>query len=219
MKDLRLGLIGYGLWGRHHAEAIGKAPGATLVAIACAGAETAAAAKADFPTIPVSLDYRQLLERPDVDMGAALLPALVEIYIRLSREYRVPVLFPRRSREYASVMEFSGIPLEGYDRLLGRLETEGWPLIDHFRMTPGVPSAQSDRVYRNLVAGLPSGLTMVVLHPNKSGDIETIVPAKAQYRTEEHRILGDPEFREFLARQEIRTIGFQPLRQLLREKI
>jgi chitin disaccharide deacetylase len=155
----------------------------------------------------------------DAHMGAALLPSLVEIYIRLGREYRLPVLFPRAFQEYASVLEFAGIPLEGYEVHLRSLEKEGWPLVDHFRMTPGVPSAESDRTYRDLVAAVPSGLTMIALHPNKGGDIETIVPAKAHYRTDEYRILGDPAFRDFLANQQIRTVGFRPLRQMLRQRI
>jgi hypothetical protein len=155
----------------------------------------------------------------DAHMGAALLPSLVEIYIRLGREYRLPVLFPRHFQEYASILEFSGIPLAGYDRLLGMLEADGWPLVDHFRMTPGVPSSESDRAYRDLLAGLPGGLTMIALHPNRAGDIETIVPAKAHYRTDEYRILDDPQLRDFMIRQEIRTIGFRPLRELLRQKI
>jgi hypothetical protein len=155
----------------------------------------------------------------DTHMGAALLPSLVEIYIRLGREYRLPILFPRHFQDYSSVLDLAGIPLEGYVVFLKNLETKGWPLIDHFRMTPGVPSAESDRAYRDLVTGLPPGLTMIALHPNTSGDIETIVPAKAHYRTDEYRILGDPEFRDFVADQGIRTIGFRPLRQLLRESI
>ncbi len=154
----------------------------------------------------------------DAHMGAALLPSLVEIYIRLGREYRLPVLFPRCFQEYTSVLDFSGIPLAGYDRLLEILEAEDCPLVDHFRMTPGVASAESRQAYRNLVAQLPSGLTMVALHPNRPGDIEAIVPAKAHYRTDEYGILSDPQFREFLTEQEIGTVGFRALRELLRRK-
>ena len=50
---MRFGLIGYGLWGRHHATAIRKAPGAVLAAIACRSEATAAAARRDFPDVPV----------------------------------------------------------------------------------------------------------------------------------------------------------------------
>jgi hypothetical protein len=155
----------------------------------------------------------------DTHMGAALLPSLVGIYMRLGREYRLPILFPRQFQDYSSVLEFTGIPLDGYHVLLRKLEAEGWPLIDHFRMTPGVPSSESDRAYRDLVAGLPPGLTMLALHPNMPGDIEAIVPTKAHYRTDEYRILGAPEFRSFVADLGIRTIGFRPLRQLFRQRI
>ena len=65
--SVRFGLVGYGLWGRHHARAIARAPGASLTAIACRSEATAAAARRDFPDVPVHLDYRDLLARPDVD--------------------------------------------------------------------------------------------------------------------------------------------------------
>jgi myo-inositol 2-dehydrogenase/D-chiro-inositol 1-dehydrogenase len=72
--SLRFGLIGYGLWGRHHARAIVQAPGATLAAIACRTAETAAAAARDFPDVPVHRDYRELLARRDVDAVDVVVP-------------------------------------------------------------------------------------------------------------------------------------------------
>jgi myo-inositol 2-dehydrogenase / D-chiro-inositol 1-dehydrogenase len=71
---LRFGLIGYGLWGRHHATAIVSAPGATLAAIACASEATAAAAARDFPSVPVENGYRALLARPDIDAVAVVVP-------------------------------------------------------------------------------------------------------------------------------------------------
>lgn len=74
MELLRFGLIGYGLWGRHHAQAIRKAPGAALAAIACGGAESAAAARADFPEVPVVQGYRALLERTDIDAADVVVP-------------------------------------------------------------------------------------------------------------------------------------------------
>jgi len=71
---LRFGLIGYGLWGRHHARAIHQASGATLAAIACAGADSAAVARADFPEVPVFQGYRPLLERADLDAVDIVVP-------------------------------------------------------------------------------------------------------------------------------------------------
>jgi hypothetical protein len=154
----------------------------------------------------------------DTHMGAALLPRLLEIYLRLGREYRLPVLFPRNLRQYTSVLDFEGISLEGYFELLGKLESEGWPLVDHFRMSPWVPKEDTDRVYREMAAGLPAGLTMVALHPTQSGEIESIAPAKAHCRIEEYRLLKDPDFKNFVTLKGIRLIGFRPLRDLMRKQ-
>jgi len=71
---MRFGLIGYGLFGRHHARAIAQAPGATLAAIACRTAETADAARKDFPGAVVDLDYRALLARGDIDAVDIVVP-------------------------------------------------------------------------------------------------------------------------------------------------
>jgi myo-inositol 2-dehydrogenase/D-chiro-inositol 1-dehydrogenase len=71
---VRFGLIGYGLWGRHHATAIADAPGATLAAIACASETTAAVAAKDFPAVPVDVGYRALLARADIDAVAVVVP-------------------------------------------------------------------------------------------------------------------------------------------------
>jgi predicted glycoside hydrolase/deacetylase ChbG (UPF0249 family) len=154
----------------------------------------------------------------DTHMGAALLPSLVEIYIRLGREYSLPILFPRNLRDYTSVLDFEGISPEGYIELLTSLESESWPLVDHFRMSPWVPREDTDRIYRELISGLPQGLTMIALHPTQSGEIESIVPAKAHFRTEEYRLLKDPDFRKFVTAQKVSAIGFRPLRDLLRRK-
>jgi myo-inositol 2-dehydrogenase/D-chiro-inositol 1-dehydrogenase len=71
---LRFGLIGYGLFGRHHARAIAQAPGATLAAIACRSPETAEAARNDYPDAAVELDYRALLARRDIDAVDIVVP-------------------------------------------------------------------------------------------------------------------------------------------------
>jgi len=152
----------------------------------------------------------------DTHMGAALLPSLVDIYLRLGREYRLPVLWPRNLSDYFSVLEFDRIVLEDYEKHLARLELENRPLVDHFRMTPGVPSVESDLTYRRLIADLPAGLTLLAVHPCRGGEIEAIVPDKAHFRTDEYRLFTDPSFIDFMAQQEIQILGFRPLRDRLR---
>jgi myo-inositol 2-dehydrogenase/D-chiro-inositol 1-dehydrogenase len=71
---LRFGLIGYGLWGRHHAEAIVKAPGAELAAIACVTDKTAAAARERFPHVPVYRDMQALLGDASIEAVDIVVP-------------------------------------------------------------------------------------------------------------------------------------------------
>lgn len=71
---MRFGLIGYGLWGRHHAEAIVKAPGAELAAIACESERTAAAARERFPEVAIHRDTRSLLDDVSIDAVDIVVP-------------------------------------------------------------------------------------------------------------------------------------------------
>jgi myo-inositol 2-dehydrogenase/D-chiro-inositol 1-dehydrogenase len=71
---MRFALIGYGAWGRHHARCIAAVDGADLVRIACRNAATAAAATQDFPAARVTLDWREAVAGPDVDVVDVVLP-------------------------------------------------------------------------------------------------------------------------------------------------
>jgi len=65
---VRFGLIGFGAWGSHHARAISTAEGAQLVGIAGRSAASQNAAKEAYPNVPVTGDYRDLLQRDDIDV-------------------------------------------------------------------------------------------------------------------------------------------------------
>ena len=71
---MRFGLIGYGAWGKFHAEAIVKAPGAELAAIACASEASAAAARARHPAAKLYLDWRVLLADASLDAVDIVVP-------------------------------------------------------------------------------------------------------------------------------------------------
>jgi myo-inositol 2-dehydrogenase/D-chiro-inositol 1-dehydrogenase len=71
---MRFGLIGYGAWGRYHADAISAAPGAELSAIACAGEASAALARERHPTAGVHLDWRAVIADPSIDAVDIVVP-------------------------------------------------------------------------------------------------------------------------------------------------
>lgn len=71
---MRIGLVGYGAWGRQHAAAIERLPGLELVAIASATDATRAAAGAAHPQAAVFSDYRDLLGCSEVEMVDIVVP-------------------------------------------------------------------------------------------------------------------------------------------------
>lgn len=74
MQKIRFGLMGYGAWGRHHAQAIAAHPEAELAAVSASSESSRAAARADHPRAAVTGDYRELAGRDDVDAVAIVLP-------------------------------------------------------------------------------------------------------------------------------------------------
>src|ERR671912_2712862 len=71
---MRFGLIGFGVWGKFHAEAIRKAPGAELAAIACASEASAQAAREAYPQARVHRDWRALVADPSLEAVDIVVP-------------------------------------------------------------------------------------------------------------------------------------------------
>ncbi len=72
---MRFGLIGFGAWGKHHADAIAKTEGAELVAISARSESTITEAKQIYPNAVVYQDYQKLLERDDLDIVDVVVPS------------------------------------------------------------------------------------------------------------------------------------------------
>ena len=73
-QRVRFGLIGYGLFGGHHARAIAGTPGAELRAIAVPSERSQAAARQNHPGVTIYSDYRDLLGRDDLDAVDVVVP-------------------------------------------------------------------------------------------------------------------------------------------------
>jgi chitin disaccharide deacetylase len=155
----------------------------------------------------------------DTHMGGALVPELLAIYVKLGHEYRLPVLLPRDLASYIGVLKMGAIDPEPYAHAVLQLKAKGLPVIDRFRMTPGVPSSDVYSVYRALLTDLGYGTTFVSLHCNAPGDIETIVPQRAHWRTDEYRLFGSGRPQAWLAEAGIAAIGYRAIRDEHRKRL
>jgi len=71
---MRFGLVGYGAFGRLHAQSIAKVADASLAAICARSDEAAAAAAADFPGVTIHRDHRALVQDASVDVVDVVTP-------------------------------------------------------------------------------------------------------------------------------------------------
>ncbi len=73
-SKVRFGVIGYGLFGAHHANAIVKTDRGQLAAIAVKSEKSQAAARDAHESADVYGDYQELLARPDIDIVSVVVP-------------------------------------------------------------------------------------------------------------------------------------------------
>ncbi len=74
-KPVRFGLVGFGAWGQHHANAITVTDGAELIAIAARSNASVEAAKTAYPDAEVYSDFRELVARDDLDFVDVVVPS------------------------------------------------------------------------------------------------------------------------------------------------
>jgi myo-inositol 2-dehydrogenase / D-chiro-inositol 1-dehydrogenase len=70
---MKIGLIGYGAWGGHHAAAISESGDFQMAAV-CSQSETSRKAASDKLRVPTMADYRDLLAHPELDAVDIVLP-------------------------------------------------------------------------------------------------------------------------------------------------
>jgi hypothetical protein len=175
------------------------------------------AAKIEFRAqIDRALDAGIDVTHLDTHMGAALLPEVVDIYLQLGRDYRLPVLLPRELDSYTGVLKMGETPPGLYAQRVADLDAERQPVFDRFRMTPWVEASRAEATYREMIESLPAGATFFGLHCNAPGDIEAIVPPRAHFRTEEYALFKSGGPARWAREAGIRLAGMREVRELLR---
>jgi myo-inositol 2-dehydrogenase / D-chiro-inositol 1-dehydrogenase len=71
---MRVGLIGYGAWGRIHARSIKSLANHELVAIACKSPDTAREARKDHPQCRITTNHLEIIASNDIDVVDIVVP-------------------------------------------------------------------------------------------------------------------------------------------------
>jgi len=153
----------------------------------------------------------------DCHMGTALAGDFADIYLRLGRDYRLPVLFPRRWDNYGAGLKLGDVDPKLHAARIAELEARGHPIIDCFAETPW-DALGDEGAYRRMIADVAPGLTFLAFHPNHAGDIDIIDPPRACCRISEARLFQDSAFMAEARRQKLVLLGFRDMRDRLRSE-
>lgn len=74
-SPLQFGLIGFGAWGKHHANAIEQTDGVELAAIAARSESSVASAREAYPNAKVYTDYQKMIDENDLDLIDVVVPS------------------------------------------------------------------------------------------------------------------------------------------------
>jgi hypothetical protein len=91
-------------------------------------------------------------------------------------------------------------------------DASGDPVFDRFFETPWDRTAEAEGVYSEAIAGVSEGLTFFAFHFNAPGDIETIRPDRAHYRTDEYALFSSGKIEPLLAKHGVTLIGMREIR-------
>ncbi len=142
----------------------------------------------------------------DAHMAAAMLPELLDLHVRLGLEYGLVPVLPRGIRWAPE--------RESYAAALARLDAMELSVIDHFRGTLPVEADQTRPRYHEAIIGLPAGVTHFALHATVPGEIESIAPDHAGWRTREFALFASGAVAEWCAEAGIAPIGYREIQSM-----
>jgi len=174
----------------------------------------------------VELELRAQVERArdagidvthlDAHMGTALLPPLLDVYVRLALDTRLPV-FAVRANAAALDRLGGAAAAASVARALAALEAAGVPILDGFdadslHFAPGDGAAHN----RARLARLGPGVSYLICHPARADDAFRAMASDAHAREFEHAFYAGDAARRVLEAEGIQTLGMRQLRALMR---
>ena len=153
----------------------------------------------------------------DAHMGTVMMRELFPVYVSLGREYRLPLFFPRPTRE---LLEEVGRPdmIETLDQVLDDFDATGVLMVDHVELRSlSFDPDRAEEHYRRVFSDLRSGITHLLIHPAAADDVlRTILPDSWRQRDAERRVFASTAMREWLDQSGVQRISYRPLRDLIR---
>jgi predicted glycoside hydrolase/deacetylase ChbG (UPF0249 family) len=146
----------------------------------------------------------------DSHMGTVWHPEFFDIFVKLGREYRLPIGITRD-------MARMGADDARLQTALDALVAEGHPEFLTYVTTPFSQPTATEPHYRQMFAALPAGLNFGAFHFTQPGDMEFFSP-DIKLRTTEYDMFRDGTAKRLLDEAGIKLAGLREYRDAMRSR-
>lgn len=134
---------------------------------------------------------------------------LIELYIRLGKEYNVPVFLPRQWAAMAPQMA----SILGEDAIL---------IDQYFILYDGIPAEEWPSFYSNIIEKLPPGVSQIIVHlAYDTPEMQAITVDHddfgSAWRQRDYDFFTSDTFRELLEKHEVKLITWREIGKLLKK--
>lgn len=153
----------------------------------------------------------------DTHMGALVSrPDLVETYVQVGLDYDLPVMFLRRF-DSPLMAAYPALRDRG-PQLAGRLEERTMPLLDGLlQFYDGEGLELRRKTYLEALAGLPAGVSQLIIHCGVEDPELRAVTSSASRRDSDYRIFTDEQTAAFLKQHGIELISWKEFRRMAKK--
>ncbi|HEV2365295.1 MAG TPA: ChbG/HpnK family deacetylase [Caulobacteraceae bacterium] len=148
----------------------------------------------------------------DAHCGAIMAPEFVDIYVRLGRDYDVPIVLAPMMERYFRENFRGPPPTEVYPPIIEAARARGEPIFDRLLETPWKRRGDVASAYAAHFDKVPDGLTYMMFHFNQPGDYEAVEPELAHIRTEEYALFASGKIEPMLAERSLSLVGMRQIR-------
>ncbi|MHA1111165.1 MAG: polysaccharide deacetylase family protein [Promethearchaeota archaeon] len=152
----------------------------------------------------------------DTHMGTVADPKFIPIYLKMAREFDVPLFLPRVSKPLLIQLGF-GEMAEMMMEMFKKVEESGVPMLDHIIIDTGGEFPDKTEYYCKRLDEIKPGLTHLLFHSAKmSPELQAITPNSAEWRDQDYKAFIDPRLKECVKEMGLKVIGYKFIRDKLR---
>ena len=152
----------------------------------------------------------------DSHMGTIMNPLFIQSYIQAAGSRRLPNMLPRLNAKGVNMMGIGSDEQAMYAPIMQQLEAMGVPMLEGIVSMPLEHGNDHIGVAKNLLSGLPAGITHFILHPSiDTPELRAIAP-DWEARVANYNAFMSDELKKFIEGEDIKMIGYRQIREAMR---